>query len=257
MEECQMNGCVRERSKQHVLCPPCFDWIAHGKKGPAPNPGGVAPELPELNISLIANKLLDCEQNLREDEVTGYDPTCRGVALDLHYLLEEEFRGRSNHKPDDEYLKVLKLFCEFEDNPDDSADWRIDRNAVAGCLLAHLRLHKYVVGTEEWPPPQSDEVLKQFVNDFVKDKLFTDKHLKRVDEIMTVFLPLRLGAFVSRARHELSNVGVMYQHLSEAGPGAVDGLPCFLEIKLLNKADWERCMKAIGKHHEAQAEIEV
>lgn len=215
-------------------------------------------ELPELNISVVANKLLDCEENPRESEAMGYDPECRSVTLDLHRLLETEFqREPMNYKPDDEYLKVLKLFCGYEDNPDDSLEWRVDRDAVAGCLLAHLRQHKHVVDTKEWPAPQSDGVLKQFVDDFMKDKLFTDKHLREVNEIRTVFMSIGLGVFSDRARHELSNIGVMYQRLSLSTGMSINGLPSFFNFELLNKADWERCMKAIGKHHEAQAEIEV
>lgn len=103
----------------------------------------------------------------------------------------------------------------------------------------------------------SDEDLKKFVLDYCAGHIFTNldmmgnEHLTRV-----VFIPL---AFLKKpySPESVAQVGLVWEHMSEAGPRAINGLPTFMSVRFMHKDDWSRARLAIIKEVERQKNIEL
>jgi hypothetical protein len=90
---------------------------------------------------------------------------------------------------------------------------------------------------------KAHEELKQIAMDLVDGKIFSDRHLGESNQSMlgSVFMPIVLGAFSKMTEEELKEgkVSFIYEYLSEAGPMAVNGMPTFFSMRVLNKEETE------------------
>lgn len=217
------------------------------------------------NVSHIAKSLLDLEtthfaEGTDDSTKQWYNMHLRRATLSLRDLLEWCHASQLKTEPKGDYLDTLTMFCGLEQDPQDTDQWHDDHLACGNNLFLHLdqnKLVKEALEAGEWPPPLGQEELRTFVHDFVGDKIFTDGHVPPEGSIEQVFMVLGLGALASRSLREIGNIGVLYERIDKAGPLSVNGLPSFLSVKFMNKADWERCKAAIRKHAEVIGKIEV
>jgi hypothetical protein len=108
-------------------------------------------------------------------------------------------------------------------------------------------------------PRMSDEDLRQWVLDFLADRVFTSLHIPtgHQDMLGTVFMPLALGGLQKVPEEEIQNIGLFWEYMHTAGPRAVNGLPMFMSMRFMHRDDAERAFKAIDRERKRQQEIEV
>lgn len=108
-------------------------------------------------------------------------------------------------------------------------------------------------------PRKTDDELREFIDDFVSNRIFTSAHLRdhEVDMLTRIFLPLGLGCFSTVQPDSLAQVGVLYEEYSKAAPRSINGLPMFFSFKMLHIDDWKRAQVAIDKEMERRKTIEL
>ncbi len=55
----------------------------------------------------------------------------------------------------------------------------------------------------------------------------------------------------------LSDIGLIYEDIGQAGPRSINGYPIFWSFRILNKSDWERARKAIAIELKRREDMEV
>ena len=99
--------------------------------------------------------------------------------------------------------------------------------------------------------PKTDAELKQIAMDLYDGKIFSDRHLKNMEDAQMVFMPIALGAFSNATEEEMKDLGMIYEYLSEAGPRSVNGMPCFMSFQMLTRAESEKTFD----HYEAYKKL--
>ncbi len=106
-------------------------------------------------------------------------------------------------------------------------------------------------------PRMKDEALVQFVRDFCDGKIFTSADVRSNDIrlLNTIFMPIAFGAFGERSQEFYEKIGLLWEHLSEAGPLSINRYPMFFSVRIMHKEDWERARGAINKELERRKNI--
>src|ERR1700676_2981329 len=101
-------------------------------------------------------------------------------------------------------------------------------------------------------PRLPDDKLREFVDDFVSNRIFTSAHLRdnEVDLIPMIFMPLGLGAFSKLQPDSLSQIGCLWEYIDKAAPRGINGRPIFFSFQMLHIVDWKRPQVAIEKEQE-------
>jgi len=100
----------------------------------------------------------------------------------------------------------------------------------------------------------SDEELKAFVFGWCDGKVYTNLHVKSARDVTLtlVFMP-----FAFWEKPDLTDVGLVWEWLSAAGPRAINGHPMFMTCRLMHTADWERARAAIERELKRREEVVV
>lgn len=100
-------------------------------------------------------------------------------------------------------------------------------------------------------PPEklSDDELRKFICGVLDGSIFTSAHLHNQDLLPMVFMPLAIGMFRYHSEEEIKEIltqtGVFYSYMKDAGPRAINGYPMFFSCGLLHIDDWRRAREAI------------
>lgn len=106
----------------------------------------------------------------------------------------------------------------------------------------------------------SDDELRKFVSDYCSNQIFCLQNINPAHQdslLATVFMPIAFGALADYPPDVLKEIGTIYEYYDKAGPRSVNGYPCFVSMRLMWKADWERAVKAIKKHQKKLQEVEI
>jgi len=95
-----------------------------------------------------------------------------------------------------------------------------------------------------WPPVPRQKLL-ELARDFRAGHVFTDRHLRSLDDLTMVFMPLIFADQSLLDRLAQEPPGMFYEHLSQAGPRSVNGYPCFFSVKALSIDDTSALMAMI------------
>lgn len=87
--------------------------------------------------------------------------------------------------------------------------------------------------------------LRQLAIDMAAGRVFTDRHVRKGDQglLGSIFMPLVLMSDEQRTAIGASNVGMFYEHLSEAAPRCINGYPIFLSMRMLSQHDTKLVIK--------------
>lgn len=55
----------------------------------------------------------------------------------------------------------------------------------------------------------------------------------------------------------LDQIGCFWEYMDKAMPRSINGLPCFMSVRIMHKDDWDRALKAILREQERMKELEV
>jgi len=91
--------------------------------------------------------------------------------------------------------------------------------------------------------PKEDSVLKEIALGIVEGKIFCDRQVENKDLLPHVFMILALMDDKTADQLKHQNICMIYEYMDKAGPGAVNGFPCFMSMRTLNKEDTEKVMK--------------
>lgn len=88
----------------------------------------------------------------------------------------------------------------------------------------------------------TDDELRQFVLGVVDGHIFTSAHIPDDENRMLsmVFMPLLFAQEL-----DLTDVGIVWEWVKDAGPRGINGMPCFFSMRLMKSADWARARAAI------------
>lgn len=97
---------------------------------------------------------------------------------------------------------------------------------------------------------------KQLALDIFKGKVFTDRHITGDNDLATVFMVLVFmdKEAMDKMTTELGPNGTIYEYLDKAGPMAVNGLPCFFSLRMLNT---EQSNRVWGMYREMKAAVDA
>lgn len=100
-------------------------------------------------------------------------------------------------------------------------------------------------------PSKTEEELKQLAREIHAGHVFTDRHVQDPNMLASVFM-IFMFLDDERKRELMADPpGMIYEHLSEAGPRSVNGLPSFLSVKMLNREDTDKVIGYVKKLQEA------
>ena len=92
---------------------------------------------------------------------------------------------------------------------------------------------------------KTEDELKEIAIGIHAGTIFTDRHIKDTNMLTSVFMPIIFGAF--KEAKDIENVGLIYEHLSEAGPRSVNGYPSFMSMNILDHAEAKRVFEMYDK----------
>lgn len=87
--------------------------------------------------------------------------------------------------------------------------------------------------------------LKKLAWDIHAGKIFTDRHIRKDDYrlVASIFMPT---IFMSeKQRNEVINSGMIYEYYDKAGPRSINGYPCFMSLRILNKDDTKKIIEYV------------
>lgn len=77
--------------------------------------------------------------------------------------------------------------------------------------------------------------------------IFTDRHLKNEQDLYRTFMPLALMEEEQIKDLNLSNIGMIYEHIKKAAPLSVNGFPTFFSFQMLTIDETKRCISFLNK----------
>lgn len=108
-------------------------------------------------------------------------------------------------------------------------------------------------------PRMTTDELTQFVLNYCDGHLFTSADIRPSGEslIGTIFMPLAFGAFGDRSKSYFEKIGIIWEHISAAGPRSINGYPMFMSMRIMHKDDWTRAHAAIRTELDRRKNIKV
>lgn len=98
-------------------------------------------------------------------------------------------------------------------------------------------------------PKHTDDELREIAVGINSGTIFTDRHIKP-EEASMIFMPLLFMTNKQRAELKKDKPGLFFQHLSEAGPRAINGYPMFTSMHVLNQEETKRVFDMVAKLRE-------
>jgi len=141
--------------------------------------------------------------------------------------------------------------------PESAVDYGFKEDMQPGEVLQQFT----EAATYRVDPPErlSDDELRKFVGGVLDGSIFTSAQLHDESLLTVVFMPLGLGIFRYHSEAEikavLSQTGVCYSYMKDAGPRNINGYPMFFSCGLLHIDDWRRAREAVIVEQERRKAI--
>lgn len=92
----------------------------------------------------------------------------------------------------------------------------------------------------------TDDAINALAEDIYKGHVFTSNQIRKEDMgmLFVIFMPIVFAGptFIEDMRKD--NMGMIYEHFSEAGPRCVNGYPTFVSLHIISQEDtnkvWEK-----------------
>ncbi len=99
-------------------------------------------------------------------------------------------------------------------------------------------------------PKLTDEEVKTLARQMLDGSVFTSLQVDS-REWPSVWMPLGLMDRTQALRMQRDRIVMLYEHMSQASPIAVNGHPTFFSVKMVNEADAERVLREFNRMQEA------
>jgi hypothetical protein len=104
------------------------------------------------------------------------------------------------------------------------------------------------------------EGLREFVMGLCDGRIFSSMQIPMVDwesSLHLVFMPLAFGVTKDMSEEDISQIGGVWEWLSEAGPRSINGYPSFFSCRFLHKDDLEIARKAYEREMERRKNADL
>ncbi|MDO9356636.1 MAG: hypothetical protein Q7T55_23255 [Solirubrobacteraceae bacterium] len=93
--------------------------------------------------------------------------------------------------------------------------------------------------------------------DIYRDRVFTSDHLRQGDLniLPVIFMPLVFADKKLREEMQKDGPGMIYEHLSEAGPSSFNGYPTFVSLHIVSKEDTKKVWETFEQIKKAVCEV--
>ncbi len=88
--------------------------------------------------------------------------------------------------------------------------------------------------TKTEPNRLTEDDMRTLARDWVEGRIFTHADIKEPDMMRSVFMLVGLGGL---GDIDTSQIGMIYEHLSHAGPLSINGYPMFMSLRIVHKQD--------------------
>lgn len=161
-------------------------------------------------------------------------------------------------EPDPEQVKIIE----------EDIRWNVAPPERLENYLEEIRLHNVGVDYHRQQALTDWEAQKAAIDETHKKAMA--QHKKTVDTLRAAdrrFAAKHRKWEIAKARQKallsgfqagrMSDLGVIYEEYSKAGPRSINGYPCFFSFRVLSRNDWERARKAINRELEHRESMEV
>jgi len=94
---------------------------------------------------------------------------------------------------------------------------------------------------------KTDQEIRQLVLDIQGGRVFTHSQIPEGTDPSMVFMVLALMDEKAHDQLEAADSGMLYEYISAAGPRACNGMPIFMSMRHLSKADTKRVNTELQK----------
>jgi hypothetical protein len=105
-------------------------------------------------------------------------------------------------------------------------------------------------------PAQGDEKIKKIAQDIVHNLIFTDHHYRNQQEQIELlgmtFMPIIFGGLSDVDPNDL---GMIYEYMDKALPRSINGYPCFMSCRVMNKPDTKKVFELVVKMQKALEDV--
>lgn len=112
------------------------------------------------------------------------------------------------------------------------------------------------VAAESQYTPLTDEAINQLAQDVYAGRVFGTWNIENPHDTGMVFMVLALMDTIARKKMVRDGIVHLWEHMSKAGPRAINGMPCFFSAHELNAEDTERLNTRLQKIKKAMDAID-
>ncbi len=105
--------------------------------------------------------------------------------------------------------------------------------------------------------PKTDEELKQIAEDLWAGRIFSDRNIKRAEDIPMVFMALIFLKKEQIEQLEKQQMDFFYEYMSQATPTGVNGMPTFFSVRMLTKPETKRMFEYYDAIKGALAKVKL
>jgi len=100
-----------------------------------------------------------------------------------------------------------------------------------------------------------EEELKQIAVDLFQGKIFTDRHLQRLEDLPMVFMVIAFMRPKDLEKLKDDPPGLIFEYLDKAAPRGTNGMPGFFSCQMLSQEDTKKVSEICGRLEKAQKEV--
>lgn len=86
---------------------------------------------------------------------------------------------------------------------------------------------------------KTNEELKQLANDMMAGRIFTDRHVKRPQDLGMVFMLFSLMDNKAMKEFESQEPVMVYEYMDKASPRSINGMPSFFSFHFLTQPEFD------------------
>jgi len=104
----------------------------------------------------------------------------------------------------------------------------------------------------------TDDEINALAEDIYRERIFTSNHIRQEDLenlLPSIFIPLVFAGKNGIEEIQKAAPGMIYEHLSEAGPISVNGYPIFFSFHLVSQEDAKKVWVKFEQIKKAVSEI--
>ncbi len=103
----------------------------------------------------------------------------------------------------------------------------------------------------------TDDEVNTLAEEIYRGRVFTSGHIRQEDQMMlpSIFIPLIFAGEKLKEVLLKDAPGMIYEHLSEAGPRSINGYPVFFSMHIISHEDAKTVLEKVKRIKESVCEV--